>query len=194
MEGEQSKKPLDPLVKTALALCISLIVITVVGMVLTAPDRSIPPYSVMAQQGEIVTVNVPPSTRDPEIEALLVRFQVVGHGDRNQFARLKIKPTTPADPAGLYQRVTIYVFDNPGLSDDASLKVRASSGTAALGSAVAGGSWAAALAATSGAGFVPTRKMMSVMALPPAHDESFASSSGFRNRSCCSQTEFSATR
>jgi len=46
----------------------------------------------------------------------------VGHGDRNQFARLKIKPTTPADPAGLYQRVTIYVFDNPGLSDDASLK------------------------------------------------------------------------
>ena len=122
MEGEQSKKPLDPLVKTALALCISLIVITVVGMILTAPDRSIPPYSVMAQQGEIVTVNVPPSTRDPEIEALLVRFQTVGHGDRNQFARLKIKPTTPADPAGLYQRVTIYVFDNPGLSDDASLK------------------------------------------------------------------------
>ncbi|TLY37111.1 MAG: hypothetical protein E6K62_01905 [Nitrospirae bacterium] len=121
MEGEQSKKPLDPLVKTALALCISLIVITVVGMVLTAPDRSIPPYSVMAQQGEIVTVNVPPSTRDPEIEALLVRFQIVGHGERNQFARLKIKPTTPGDPAGLYQRVTIYVFDNPGLSDDASL-------------------------------------------------------------------------
>src|SRR5207244_11677037 len=98
MEGEQSKKPLDPLVKTALALCISLIVITVAGMVLTAPDRSIPPYSVMAQLGEIVTVNVPPSTRDPEIEALLVRFQTVGHSARNQFARLKIKPTTPADP------------------------------------------------------------------------------------------------
>src|SRR2546427_9893091 len=122
MEGEQSKKPLDPLVRTALALCISLIVITVVGMVLTAPDRSIPPYSVMAQQGEIVTVNVPPSTRDPEIEALLVRFQTVGHGDRNQFARLKIKPTTPADPAGLYQRVTIYVFANPGLAEEAALK------------------------------------------------------------------------
>ena len=122
MEGEQSKKPLDPLVKTALALCISLIVITVVGMVLTAPDRSIPPYSVMAQQGEIVTVNVPPGTADPDIEALLVRFQTVGHGDRTQFARLKIKPTTPGDPAGLYQRVTIYVFDNPGLAEEASLK------------------------------------------------------------------------
>ena len=122
MEGEQPKKPLDPLVKTALALCISLIVITVVGMVLTAPDRSIPPYSVMARQGGIVTVNVPPSTRGPEIEALLVRFQTVGHGDRNQFARLKIKPTTPGDTAGLYQRVTIYVFDNPGLSEEASLK------------------------------------------------------------------------
>ncbi len=122
MEGEQPKKPLDPLVKTALTLCIGLIVITVGGMILTAPDRSIPPYSVMAQQGEIVTVDVPPRTTDIEIEALLVRFQTVGHGDRNQFARLKIKPTTPGDQAGLYQRVTIYVFDNPGLSEEASLK------------------------------------------------------------------------
>jgi hypothetical protein len=122
MEGEQPKKPLDPLVKTALTLCIGLIVITVVGMILTAPDRSIPPYSVMAQQGEIVTVDVPPRTTDIEIEALLVRFQTVGHGDRNQFARLKIKPTTPGDPVGLYRRVTIYVFDNPGLSEEASLK------------------------------------------------------------------------
>jgi len=122
MEVEQSKKPLDPLVKTALALCIGLIVITVVGMILTAPDRSIPPYSVMAQQGEIVTVNVPPYTTDPEIEALLVRFQTAGHGDRNQFARLKIKPTTPGDQAGLYQRLTIYVFANPGLAEEAALK------------------------------------------------------------------------
>ena len=35
MEGEQPKKPLDPLVKTALTLCIGLIVITVGGMILT---------------------------------------------------------------------------------------------------------------------------------------------------------------
>src|SRR5207244_12165713 len=90
MEGEQPKKPLDPLVKTALTLCIGLIVITVVGMILTAPDRSIPPYSVMAQQGEIVTVNVPPSTTDPDIEALLVRFHTVGQGDRKQFHHPKV--------------------------------------------------------------------------------------------------------
>lgn len=122
METSPEPKPLDPLVKIALTLCIGLIVITVVGMILTAPDRSIPPYSVMAQNGEHVTVHVPPRTTAPEIEALLVRFQVAGHGNREGFARLKIKPTTPGDPAGRYQRVTIYVFDNVGLAEEASLK------------------------------------------------------------------------
>src|SRR5438552_5914065 len=117
MEGEQPKKPLDPLVKTALTLCIGLIVITVGGMILTAPDRSIPPYSVMAQQGEIVTVDVPPSTTDPEIEALLVRFQTVGHGDSKQFARLKIKHTTPGDQFGLYYSMSFYVFVTLGMSE-----------------------------------------------------------------------------
>lgn len=122
METSPEPKPLDPLVKTALTLCIGLIIITVVGMILTAPDRSIPPYSVMAQNGEHVTVHVPPRTTAPEIEALLVRFQAAGHGNREGFARLKIKPTTPDDPAGRYQRVTIYVFDNAGLAEEASLK------------------------------------------------------------------------
>ena len=122
METSPEPRPLDPLVKTALTLCIGLIIITVVGMVLTAPDRSIPPYSVMAQNGEHVTVNVPPRTTAPEIEALLVRFQAAGHGNREGFARLKIKPTTPGDPAGRYQRVTIYVFDNVGLAEEPSLK------------------------------------------------------------------------
>ena len=122
METSPAPRPLDPLVKTALTLCIGLIVITVVGMILTAPDRSIPPYSVMAQNGENVTVNVPPRTTDPELEALLVRFQAAGHGSRDGFAHLKIKPTTPGDPAGRYQRVTIYVFDNPGLADEPSLR------------------------------------------------------------------------
>lgn len=122
MAAEQPQKPLDPLVKTALTICIGLIVITVAGMILTAPDRSIPPYSVMAQSSESVTVNVPPRTTDPEIEALLVRFQAAGHGNRDGFAHLKIKPTTPGDPAGRYQRLTIYVFDNPGLAEEASLK------------------------------------------------------------------------
>ena len=121
METSPAPKPLDPLVKTALTLCIGLIAITVVGMILTAPDRSIPPYSVMAQNGEHVTVHVPPRTTAPEIEALLVRFQAAGHGNREGFARLKIKPTTPGDPAGRYQRVTIYVFDNTGLADESAL-------------------------------------------------------------------------
>ena len=127
MEAEPSreplaKKPLDPLVKTALTICVTLIIITVIGMILTAPDRSIPPYSVVAQLGEVVTVNVPPRTTDAEVEALLVRFQAVGSGDRNRFARLKIKPTTSGDPSGLYQRVTIYIFDNLGLAEEPVLK------------------------------------------------------------------------
>jgi hypothetical protein len=117
-----AKKPLDPLVKTALTLCLSLIVITVVGMILTAPDRSIPPYSVVAQQGEVVTVSVPPRTTDADITALLERFRAVGAGDRTRFARLKIKPTTPEDPSGRYQRVAIYVFDNLGLAEEPSLR------------------------------------------------------------------------
>jgi hypothetical protein len=115
-------KPLDPLVKTALTICISLIVVTVVGMILTAPDRSIPPYSVVAQLGEVVTVNVPPRTTDAEVEALLVRFQAVGREDRSRFGRLKIKPTTPDDPSGRYQRVTVYIFDNLGLAEEPALK------------------------------------------------------------------------
>lgn len=121
METSPAPRPLDPLVKTALTICIGLIVITVVGMILTAPDRSIPPYSVMAQMGESVTVNVPPRTTAPEIEALLVRFQAAAHGNRDGFARLKIMPTTPGDPAGRYQRLTIYVFDNAGLAEESSL-------------------------------------------------------------------------
>src|SRR5207249_11998504 len=92
MEPEESssptKKPLDPLVKTALSISVGLIVITVIGMILTAPDRSIPPYSVMAQAGDIVTVSVPPGTTDTEIEALLVRFRAI-RSEGREFQRLK---------------------------------------------------------------------------------------------------------
>ncbi len=121
METSPAPRPLDPLVKTALTICIGLIVITVVGMILTAPDRSIPPYSVIAQNGEHVTVHVPPRTTVQEIEALLVRFQAAGHGNREGFAHLKINPTTAGEPAGRYQRITIYVFDNQGLAEEVSL-------------------------------------------------------------------------
>jgi hypothetical protein len=116
------KKPLDPLVKTALSLSLGLILITIIGMILTAPDRSIPPYSVMAQMGEKVTVSVPPNTTDAQIEALLFRFQAALESDRDGFGRLKIKPTTPNDPGGHYQRVTIYVLDDPGLAEESVLR------------------------------------------------------------------------
>jgi hypothetical protein len=114
------RKPLDPLVKIALTLSVGLILITVIGMILTAPDRSIPPYSVMAQIGDAVTVNVPSRTTDAQIEALLFRFRLAADGDG--FGRLKIKPTTPGHPDGLYQRVTIYVLDNAGLAEESVLR------------------------------------------------------------------------
>jgi hypothetical protein len=116
------KKPLDPLVKIALTLSIGLILITVVGMILTAPDRTIPPYSVIAQVGDSVTVNVPVATTDAQIEALLFRFRLAADGDGAGFGRLKIRPTTPENPAGLYQRVTIYVLNNPGLAEESVLR------------------------------------------------------------------------
>ena len=125
MEAEpppQPKKPLDPLVKTALTLSLGLIIITVIGMILTAPDRSIPPYSVMAQVGDSVTVNVPSGTTDAQIEALLFRFRFAAEGDGAGFGRLKIRPTTPGSLDALYQRVTIYVLDNPGLAEESVLR------------------------------------------------------------------------
>ena len=121
-DSSSAQKPLDPLVKAALTLSIGLILITVVGMILTAPDRSIPPYSVIAQIGESVTVNVPFATTDPQIEALLFRFQLAAEGDGMGFGRLKIRPTTPGNPAGLYQRVTIYILNNPGLAEEPVLR------------------------------------------------------------------------
>ena len=121
-EQPQSKKPLDPLVKTALSLSLGLIVVTIIGMILTAPDRSIPPYTVVAQAGEHVSVSVPPQTTDVQIEALLYRFRAAGEGDRDGFRRLKIKPTTPKDPAGPYGQVTIYILDDPGLAEESVLK------------------------------------------------------------------------
>jgi len=127
------KKPLDPLVKTALSLSLGLILITIIGMILTAPDRSIPPYSVMAQVGEKVTVSVPPNTTDAQIEALLFRFRAALENDRDGFGRLKIKPTTPNDPGGLYQRVTIYVLDNPGLAEESVLRDYLAGDSAARG-------------------------------------------------------------
>ena len=79
------------------------------GMFLTRPDRSIPPYSIGSQEGTVVAVHVPSWTSDGEIETLIRRFRKVGRETRD-FGSMKIQPTTPADPAGNYQRITIHVF------------------------------------------------------------------------------------
>lgn len=81
------------------------------GMYLTRPDRSIPPYSVGSQEGQAVAVHVPAWTSDTEIESLIHRFQKVAHEGRD-FGAMKIRPTTKDDPAGRYQRITVYIFAN----------------------------------------------------------------------------------
>jgi len=105
------KKELDVVVKLGLGVFIGAFVLIWGGMFLTRPDRSIPPYSVGSQEGAAVAVHVPAWTSDTEIETLIYRFRKVAHEGR-EFGRMKIRPTTNDDPAGRYQRITIYVFAN----------------------------------------------------------------------------------
>ncbi len=105
------KKELDTVVKLGLGVFIGAFVLIWGGMFLTRPDRTIPPYSIGSQEGASVAVHVPSWTSDTEIETLIYRFQRVAHEGR-EFARMKIQPTTKTDPAGRYQRITIYVFAN----------------------------------------------------------------------------------
>lgn len=79
-------------------------------------DRSIPPYTVGAQSGHIVTTDVPRGTTDEEVESLVKRFRKIGH-ETHDFARMKIYPTTPGDPGGPYRQIMIYVFDDHGWTD-----------------------------------------------------------------------------
>jgi hypothetical protein len=103
------KKPLDTVVKLALMVFFGSFALIWGGMYLSRPDRSIPPYSIGAQEGTAVSVHVPAWTSDAEIETLIERFRKVGRGRRN-FGPMKIRPTTPDDPAGRYRRITIYIF------------------------------------------------------------------------------------
>ena len=103
------KKPLDTVVKLALGVLVGSFALIWVGMYLSRPDRSIPPYSVGSQEGSAVAVHVPPYISDMEIEALIERFRKVGRETRN-FGTMKIRPTTPGDPQGNYHRITIYIF------------------------------------------------------------------------------------
>ena len=112
----KTKKPLDTVVKFALAVFVGSFALIWGGMYLSRPDRSIPPYTVGAQSGHLVTTDVPRGTTDEEIESLVKRFRKVGH-ETHDFARMKIYPTTPGDPGGPYRRIVIYVFDDHGWTD-----------------------------------------------------------------------------
>lgn len=106
-----TKKPFDPVVKLGLGVLIGSFLLIFVGMYLSRPDRSIPPYSIGSQEGTVVAVHVPAWTSDPEIETLIRRFRKVGRETRD-FGSLKIRPTTPHDPSNLYQRMTMYIFSD----------------------------------------------------------------------------------
>jgi hypothetical protein len=114
--GQKTKKPLDTVVKFALCVFVGSFALIWGGMYLSRPDRSIPPYTVGAQSGHIVTTDVPRGTTDEDIELLVKRFRKVGH-HTHDFARMKIYPTTPGDPGGPYRQVMIYVFDDHGWTD-----------------------------------------------------------------------------
>lgn len=102
---------LDTVVKLGLGVFVGSFVLIWGGMFLTRPDRTIPPYSIGSQEGTAVAVHVPSWTSDTGIETLIHRFQKVAHEGR-EFGLMKIRPTTKDDPAGRYQRVTIYIFAN----------------------------------------------------------------------------------
>src|SRR4029078_12261939 len=103
------KKPLDTVVKLALMVFFGSFALIWGGMYLSRPDRSIPPHSIRSQEGSRASAHVPAWTSDPEIETLIERFRKVGRETRN-FGPMKIRPTTPEDSSGRYQRLTIYCF------------------------------------------------------------------------------------
>ena len=105
----KATRKLDTVVKLGLFVFVGSFTLIWGGMFLTRPDRSIPPYSIGSQEGTAVAVHVPAWTSDAAIEALIERFRKVGRESRD-FGRMKIQPTTPNDPAGRYQRITIYIF------------------------------------------------------------------------------------
>ncbi len=112
----KAKKPLDVVVKFALSVFIGSFALIWGGMYLSRPDRSIPPYTVGAQSGLLVTTDVPRGTTNEDVELLVKRFRKVGH-ETHDFARMKIYPTTPGDPGGPYKQIMIYVFDDHGWTD-----------------------------------------------------------------------------
>ncbi|THI90996.1 MAG: hypothetical protein CAF41_002625 [Nitrospira sp. CG24A] len=103
-------------VKLALGVVVMSFTMIWGGMYLTRPDRSIPPYSVGSQVGHIVAMHVPHDTTDLGVETLVKRFRKVGRLTHH-FAKMKVQPTTPGDPAGWYRKIVVYVFDDDGWAE-----------------------------------------------------------------------------
>lgn len=91
------------------------------GMFLSRPDRTIPPFSIGSQEGTVVAVHVPAWTSDPDIETLIRRFRKVG-ATHHDFRSMKVRPTTPDDPATLYREVVLYVFSDPQWTEPETLR------------------------------------------------------------------------
>jgi hypothetical protein len=113
---KSKKKRLDPIVKMGLGILVLGFCLIAFGMYLSRPDRSIPPYSVGAQEGTLVALHLPSWTSDPEIETLIKRFGKVGQATRD-FAQMKIRPTTPQNPEGRYQTIQIIIFSDPSWTE-----------------------------------------------------------------------------
>lgn len=109
---KSARTPFDPVVKIGLSVLIGGIALIAGGMFLSRPDRTIPPFSIGAQENTVVAVHVPAWTSDPEIESLIRRFWKVGV-TRRDFRSLKVRPTTPDDPNTLYREVILYIFSDP---------------------------------------------------------------------------------
>ncbi len=116
------KKPLDIVVKMALGVLIGGFALIWGGMYLSRPDRTIPPFSVGSQSGEIIMTHVPGGTTDEQIATLLKRFRKLGRQPDGMAVLKKIQPTTPGDPSGRYSRVMLYVFDNADWTEPEVLK------------------------------------------------------------------------
>ncbi len=114
------KKPFDPVVKIGLAVLLGGFTLIAVGMFLSRPDRTIPPFSIGGQEGAVVAVHVPSWTSDPEIENLLRRFRKIGR-TTHDFRSLKVRPTTPEDPSTFYREVVLYIFSDPRWTEPETL-------------------------------------------------------------------------
>ena len=113
---KSKKKGLDPIVKMGLGILAGGFFLIAFGMFLSRPDRTIPPYSVGAQDGTHVAIHLPSWTSDPEIETLINRFGEVGRTTRD-FGPMKIRPTTPGHKSGRYHTLSIIIFSDPSWAE-----------------------------------------------------------------------------